>query len=306
VTAEVTAVVLSWNGKEETLACLRSLSDITYSSLSVVAVDNGSIDGTSEAVAESFPRVRVIRLEENRGFAGGVNAGMRDALDGGAQHVLLLNNDATVEPGFLEPLVAAASDGHVGAACAQILHAEPPHRIWYAGASYDPRRGHQGRHEGYGEPRRPASTAPYATDRACGGAMLVPREAAERVGMLDEELFAYAEDVDWSLRARAAGLSIVVVPASVVYHRVSAASGGASSPNTLYYALRNGLVVAERAAPLGRLGTLRRRLEAVAAFGIQALRSGDARRGLRAVADGLMDARIRRMGPRDGSRRGIV
>jgi GT2 family glycosyltransferase len=136
--------------------------------------------------------------------------------------------------------------------------------------------------------------------------MLVPREAAERVGLLDEALFAYAEDVEWSLRARAAGLSIVVVPSSIVYHRVSAASGGASSSNTLYYALRNGLVVAERAAPLGRVATLRRRLEAAGAFGIQALRSGDARRGLRAVAEGLRDARTRRMGPRDGALRGIV
>jgi GT2 family glycosyltransferase len=298
VTTPVTVVVLSWNGKADTLACLGSLEEETYSSLSVVVVDNNSADGTAEAVAEAFPRVRVIRLAENRGFAGGVNVGLRDALSEGAEHVLLLNNDATVEPGFLEPLVAAASETGVGAACSQILHAEPPHRIWYAGASYDPRRGHQGRHRGFGEPALPASVPPYETDRACGGAMLVPRRAAERVGMLDEALFAYAEDVDWSLRARGAGLSIVVVPASVVYHRVSAASGGASSPNTLYYALRNGLVVAERAAPLGRIGSARRRAEAAAAFGIQALRSPWPRRGLGAVVAALRDARRRRLGKR--------
>jgi GT2 family glycosyltransferase len=298
VTAPVTAVVLTWNGKADTLACLHSLEEVTYPALSLVVIDNNSHDGTSEAVAEAFPRARVIRLEENRGFAGGVNAGMRDALAGGAEHVLLLNNDTTVEAGFLEPLVAAASEPAVGAACAQILHAEAPYSIWYAGASYDPRRGHQGRHHGFGEPALPASTPPYATDRACGGAMLVPRQAAELVGMLDEALFAYAEDVDWSLRARAEGLSIVVVPASVVYHRVSAASGGASSPDAIYYALRNGLVVAERAAPLGRLGTARRRTAAAAAFGVQALRSGRARGGLRAVADALRDARARRLGAR--------
>ncbi len=213
--------------------------------------------------------------------------GIRVALEEGAEHVLLLNNDATVEPGFLEPLVDAASGQRVGAACAQILHADPPHAIWYAGASYDPRRGHQGRHDGYGEPRLAATVPPFPTGRACGGAMLLPREAAERVGALDESLFAYAEDVEWSLRAHAAGLSIVVVPASVVYHRVSAASGGASSPDTLYYALRNGLVVAERAAPLGLVGRWRRRRGG----GRRVLRSGSALR------EGAGRARGGRPGP---------
>jgi GT2 family glycosyltransferase len=145
----------------------------------------------------------------------------------------------------------------------------------------------------------PPTTAPYPTERGCAGAMLIPRAALERVGGFDESLFAYAEDVDWSLRARAAGLEIRVVPASVVYHRVSAASGGASSPATLYYALRNGLVVAERYAPLGGARTLGRRAEALAAFVVQALRSSSRLAGLQAVLQGLGDASRQRLGPRD-------
>ena len=294
----VTAVVLSWNGREDTLACLRSLENATYPELSVVVVDNGSTDGGPEAVATAFPGVRLIRLGENRGFAGGVNVGVEAALESGADFVLLLNNDATVDAGFLEPLVGAASAPNVAAACSQILDADGS-RVWYAGAEYDPRRGHQGRHTGYGRAPIPPSVAPYETDRACGGAMLVPRAAIELVGPLDEALFAYAEDVDWSLRARGAGLEIVVVPASVVRHRVSASTGGASSADSVYYALRNGLVVAERAAPLGRLGTLRRRAEAAAAFSVQALRSRSRPRGLRAVVEGLRDAGRARLGPRE-------
>lgn len=297
LTVPVTAVVLSWNGKDDTLACLESLEQATYPELSVVVVDNASTDGSPEAVAAEFPEVRLLRLDENRGFAGGVDAGLAAALDGDPEHVLLLNNDATVEPGFLEPLVEAASADGVGAACAQILDAATA-MIWYAGARYDPRRGHQGRHTGYGRPRLPAEAAPYETDRACGGAMLIPRTALEQVGPLDEALFAYAEDVDWSLRARAAGLRIVVVPASVVHHRVSMSSGGASSPDSIYYALRNGLVVAERSAPLGRFGTARRRAAAAAAFALQALGSASRAAGVRAVRAGLRDARRRRLGPR--------
>jgi hypothetical protein len=293
----VTAVVLGWNGRDDTLACLRSLRAVTYPDLSVVVVDNGSTDGGPDAVAAEFPEATLIRLDENRGFAGGVNVGMDAALESGADAVLLLNNDAVVNAGFLEPLVEAIEPG-VGAVCAQILDGDGSH-IWYAGAAYDPRRGHQGRHTGYGLPPLSADVAPYETDRACGGAMLLPRSALEPVGPLDESLFAYAEDVDWSLRARDAGLRIVVVPASVVRHRVSASTGGSSSPDSLYYALRNGLAVAERAAPLGRLGTARRRVEAAAAFAVQALRSPSRRRGLRAVVDGLRDAARGRLGPRD-------
>jgi GT2 family glycosyltransferase len=245
-------------------------------------------------VAAEFPAVHLLPLGENRGFAGGVNAGAEAALGDGADAVLLLNNDATVEPDFLVPLVEAACAEGVGAACAQILDSATG-RIWYAGASYDPRRGHQGRHTGYGDPPLPAATAPYETERGCGGAMLIPRAALEEVGLLDETLFAYAEDVDWSLRARRAGLRILVVPASVVHHRVSASTGGAASPDSLYYALRNGLVVAERNVAGG---TLRRRAAAAAAFGLQALRSPRRIDGLRAVRDGLRDARRGRLGAR--------
>jgi len=295
----IAAVVLSWNGREDTLACLRSLQRVTYPELSIVVVDNGSTDGGPEAVAAEFPDVRLLPLGENRGFAGGVNRGAEAALADGADAVLLLNNDTTVEPGFLEPLVDAGCVEGVGAACAQILDSATG-RIWYAGASYDPRRGHHGRHTGYGDAPLPQATAPYETERACGGAMLIPRAALEEVGPLDESLFAYAEDVDWSLRARRAGLRILVVPASVVHHRVSASTGGAASPDSLYYALRNSLTVAERSAAEGRLGTLRRRVTAAAAFGVQALRSRRRVDGLRAVWDGLRDARRGRLGARGG------
>jgi GT2 family glycosyltransferase len=299
VTPKIAAVVLSWNGREDTLACLRSLQNVTYPGLSTIVVDNGSTDGGPEAVATEFPDVRLLPLGENRGFAGGVNAGAEAALGDGADAVLLLNNDATVEPGFLEPLVDAVRAEGVGATCAQILDSATG-RIWYAGASYDARRGHQWRHTGFGDPRLPPTTAPYETERACGGAMLIPRAALEAAGAFDETLFAYAEDVDWSLRARRAGLRIMVVPASVVHHRVSVSTGGAASPDSLYYALRNGLTVAERTAALGALGTLRRRAEAAAAFGLQALRSPRRVDGLRAVGDGLRDARRGRLGARGG------
>ena len=296
----VTAVVLSWNGRERTLTCLRSLQRVTYQSFSVLVVDNGSSDGSADAVTSAYPDIAPVRLPDNLGFAGGMNAGVRAALSAGADAVVLLNNDMEVDPGFVEPLVEAVeSDGACGAACSQILFAGEPPRIWFAGAPFRGRRGHAGRHVGYGQPPLPATIAPYPTDRACGGAMLFTAAATERVGLFDEELFAYAEDTDWSLRAQGDGLHSLVVPASIVRHAVSASSGGEASPTSIYYSLRNSLVVAERWAPLGFVGTRTRRAEAVAACATQAVLSARRAEGLRAVWDGWRDLRRGRLGPRN-------
>lgn len=295
----VTAIVLSWNGRENTLACLRSLEHVTYEALSVLVVDNGSSDGSADVVAAEHPGVSLVRLAENLGFAGGMNAGIEAALASGGDAVLLLNNDMEVAPDLVEPLVAAVwSDPSCAAACSQILFADEPLRIWYAGAPFSPRRGHSGRNVHYGRPPLPPATPPYRTNRACGGAMLATRASVERVGLFDEALFAYAEDTDWSLRAREAGLHCLVVPASVVLHAVSGSSGGESSPTSVYYSLRNSLVVAERWAPLGAIGTWLRRLEAVAATTAQVLLSGRRTEGLRAVHAAWCDFRRGRLGPR--------
>lgn len=294
----VAIVVLSWNRKDDTLACLASLAGIADRPLDVIVVDNGSTDGSADAVAAAFPMADLVRLRRNTGFSGGVNAGMTAALERGADAVLLLNNDMVVEAGFLAPLVAAATRPGVGAACSQILFADGSERIWYAGASFRPRRGHHGRNIGYGSAPLPPSRPPYSVDIACGGAMLISREAIDAVGPFDEGLFAYREDMDWSLRARALGLGVVVVPASVVRHEVSASTGGASSPASLYYDMRNLIVVSERHAPLPPAGTWLRRVEAVAAHAAQALLSRHRVAALRAVVAGARDGARRRLGER--------
>jgi GT2 family glycosyltransferase len=279
----VVAVVLSWNGREDTLACLRSLEG---EDVDVIVVDNASVDGTAEAVTGA----EVIRNDRNLGYAGGMNVGIRRALEGGADAVLLLNNDVEVEPGAIEALVAASRG--VGAVCPVVVFADDPDQVWYAGARFDPRRGYNGRH-------LTEVTAPVAeTERICGAAVLMPRGALEQVGTFDEELFAYIEDADWSLRARQRELPLLVVAGSRVRHKVSASTGGEGSPDALYYSVRNLLAVCERHAPLATLGTWRRRLVAIGAFLAQALAGSRRRKGVKAVLDGWRDFRRGRFGPR--------
>jgi GT2 family glycosyltransferase len=285
---KIAAVVLSWNGREDTLACLRSLEG---EGVDVIVVDNASEDGSAEAVFG----VELIRNERNLGYAGGMNVGLRAALERGADAVLLLNNDVEVEPGAVATLARSAQS--VGAACPLITFAGDPEQVWYAGASFDPRRGYNGRHRGFRESAE-RFTETVVTDRACGAAMLLPRRALELIGELDEQLFAYQEDTDWSLRARAAGLPVIVEPAARVRHKVSAATGGEGSPTALYYSVRNTLAVCERHAPLGRLGTWRRRAVVVAAFTGQALLGHGRVARLHGVWDGWRDFRAGRFGAR--------
>jgi GT2 family glycosyltransferase len=295
----VAVVVLSWNGREDTLACLRSLAALAAPEPFVIVVDNGSSDGTAESVRDAFPGVELIESGANLGFAGGNNAGITRALERGASHVLVLNNDVEVDPGFLNALVEeSVRRPDAGALCSTILFADPPGLIWFAGASFDPRSGYNGRQRGYREPDDGRLGTVVETERACGAAMLVPRAVLEAVGLFDEELFLYVEDTEWSLRARAAGYRLYVVPASKVRHKVSVGSGGESSPATLYYDTRNSIVVCERHAPLGALGTRRRRLVLVAAHLAQALRSSRKREGTTAVLRGWRDGRAGRLGPR--------
>ena len=139
------AVVLSYNGREDTLAALESLRGIE-----TVVVDNGSTDGSADAVAERFPDVELVRAGVNLGFAGGNNVGIRRALDRGADWVLLVNNDAEVEPGLVDALAAAAAARpDAGVLACKVLFADSG-RLWYAGAGFDPILG-RSRHEGFGD-----------------------------------------------------------------------------------------------------------------------------------------------------------
>ena len=283
------AVVLNWNGGDDTLAALASLEGIA-----TICVDNGSTDGSDDTIAVRFPQVELIRTGANLGFAGGNNVGIRRALARGADWVLLVNNDATVEPGIEHALdAAAAARPDAGLLACTILSADGSD-VQYAGATFS-RTGYSG---------RVATTVPPGlTDvgRADGAGVAVSRAAAERAGLLDESLFLYAEDVEWSLRVRRAGFAVVLVPEARVRHKGSAATGGSASTTNLYYDTRNTIVVAERHAPLPRGLRALRRGVVVGAHLAQAARHPHRGAAIGAVLAGWRDARAGRLGQRSSA-----
>lgn len=296
--------MLSWNGREDTLRCLESLTLVEHPDLGIVCVDNGSTDGTQQAVRECFPQVVLIEAGANLGYAGGNNLGLRHALESGARWIMLLNNDATVAPDVIEGFERAAREcPRAGILAGKVYFADRPQTIWFAGQRVSELLGYSGRPHGYGKPDGPRYSSVELTGRAVGALMAVSRETIEAVGLLDEELFAYVEDVDWALRVRSAGLEVAFAPDARAWHAVSASTGGeAKSTHTLYYGVRNTVTVLERRRPLGRVGNTLRRTAILATFSMHALTRSNRRAALRAVRAGFGDARRGRLGPRVGGR----
>jgi GT2 family glycosyltransferase len=294
------AIVLNWNGREDTLRCLESLIAVERSDLGIVCVDNGSTDGSQRAVRERFPGVFLIEAGANLGYSAGNNLGLRYALEHGMRWAMLVNNDATVAPDVIAGFERAAqARPRAGILAGKVLFADRPQTIWFAGQRVSELLGYSGRPRGYGLKDGPRYSRVCSTGRAVGALMAISREAIEAAGLLAEDLFLYVEDVDWALRARAAGFEVVLAPQARAWHRVSASTGGeVASTHTLYYGVRNTVAVLERRRPLGRIGRSLRRVAILATFGSHALTRTHRRRALSAVRAGFRDARAGRLGPR--------
>ena len=227
-------VIPTWNGWDMLEHCLIALDRQTVHPAQVVVVDNGSGDGTGSKVRDRWPRVQVVDLPENEGFAGGCNRGIEAAardLD-----IVLLNNDARPDPTWLEELVRAgdAAPARVGVLSAKMIGSNglidsTGDYLTSWGMAFQ--RGHGELDEGQYD----RSTDIFS---ACGGASLFRRTLLEQVGTFDESFFAYYEDVDLCFRARLAGWDVQLVPGATVVHE-----GGGTSGRVLgfrrYHASRN-------------------------------------------------------------------
>lgn len=213
-------VILNLNGAEVTLDCLASLRLSTYRDFFVIVVDNGSTDGSAARIRAGYPEVDVIETGRNLGFTGGNNVGMERALERGAEILMLLNNDTIADPGFLGAMAdALLSDDSVGAVTPRILFHEPADRIWSAGGDISLWRG-IARHRGLRDHwDNPAYSRAIDVSFVTGCALCVRADVVRRVGLLDDDLFIYNEDTDYSLRVARAGWRMRYVPDALLWHR---------------------------------------------------------------------------------------
>jgi GT2 family glycosyltransferase len=213
-------VILSLNKREQTLRCLERVMRLDYAANEVVLVDNGSTDGSAEAAAQAFPRVHVIRHADNRGVAGGRNAGIAYAERRWApRYLFFLDNDALVAPGTLTELVAVAeSDERIGLVTPKIYSTRRPGVIQCAGGHTVRLATGSIRGIGAGELDLGQHDTIREIQSACG-VVLVKRDVFRTAGTYDERFNPYGwEDVDLSLRARKAGWTIRYAPRAVIHH----------------------------------------------------------------------------------------
>lgn len=247
-------VILNWHGRVDTLECVESLLHGSPE-VSLLVVDNGSFDGTIELMA-TRDRVRTLQLPQNLGFSGGMNRGLRHALDEGAETVTILNNDTLIPPGAMSTLCGLAGEG--SAVSPTIMYRDEPERAWFAGGVLD-------MPDGYPRHAAPAEL-PLCVDGVrvaevlAGCCITASAQTWREVGLFDERFFLNFEDSEWSLRARGVGVQLLVACDVRILHAVSASFRGPAATLGSYYFLRNGLLFSRIAgAPwTARLRFLRR------------------------------------------------
>ena len=244
----VAVIVLNWNGREDTLTCLASLQEQTIP-LEIVAVDNGSEDGSEAAIRQAYPAIMVVQTGRNLGYSGGNNVGIRHALACGATHIFIVNNDITLAPNCVAELLAdCLAHPEAAAAAPKTCYLSEPTTVSFAGGRMN-RKG-DAVHVGLGQPDGPEYARAEEIDWITGCALFATRQAFERVGLLDERFFLLFEDAEWSLRARKAGMKLRYVPTAQLWHGGSKTFGSKRTTTYQYYFTRNGLLWLERYASL--------------------------------------------------------
>jgi len=207
----VLIVILNWNDAEETVQAVQSLSTIRYDNWRALVVDNGSTDGSLERLLPlASENLEVVGVPENRGYTGGCNLGLHRGLEVGADYVWLLNNDAVAETETLASLVQIAeSDPGIGLLSPLITSLHDPDQIIIAGALFDRASRQHGDTHSIAIAKEWQEKYPQGFI-VHGTAMLVPARVIRAMGVLDDSLFAYYEDVEYSVRSIDHGFRNVV------------------------------------------------------------------------------------------------
>ncbi len=254
-------ILINYNGIKDTIECLKSIMDISYSNYKIVIVDNDSLDNSitelksyirTQNIEYTFfqspknaiednslkEKISVIQSSFNGGYAYGNNIGIRYGLKQGAEYFLILNNDTVVQPNFLEPLIdITEKDNNIGIASGKILFYDRPDTIWFNGGVFYP---YSGRIEHINFKEKDVGQKPKVPLSFISGCMwLIPRRVINNVGLMNEEYFMYLEDLDYCQRVLKKGFSLHLNVNSIIYHKVGGSTGGEYSSFSIYHRTRN-------------------------------------------------------------------
>ena len=245
---KVTIIIPNYNGCHFMEPCLASLKKQTYKDYQILVVDNASTDGSVEYVKEHYPEIEVIALKKNYGFSKAVNVGIRRST---TPYVILLNNDTTADPYYIEEMVRTIEKSpRIFSVSSKMIQMYHPELIDSAGDLYTL--------TGWGVCRgvgRPVSNYTETDEvfSACAGAAIYRRQVFEKIGLFDEKHFAYLEDIDVGYRARIFGYRNLYCPTALVYHVGSGTSGSKYNSFKVRLSARNNIYLNYKNMPLLQL-----------------------------------------------------
>lgn len=240
-------LIVNWETYDFTKACLISLSHCVSRNFQILVIDNGSKDGSGQRLFDEFHgSCTFLFSDTNEGFTGGNNLGIKWALERNFDSVLLLNSDTEVNPDFLDLMREQLTlNPKLGVIQPMIVFMDNPEKIWSAGGKWISSLGRSitlGDRVMLKEYVVQKNTLDWAT----GCCILITAEALQQTGLLNEQYFAYFEDVEWSLRCKNAGYEIGFAEKAIVYHAAGGSSKkqhaeGTLSARVFYYHVRNQL-----------------------------------------------------------------
>ena len=225
VSPRVTAVIVNWNGKRELLECLDSLCRLDYPEdcLEIVVVDNGSTDGSREAVAEAFDNVCILENNRNIGYVRAVNRGIEHAVGHGADYVWVLNNDILADGHSLSRMVEAGERNKLAGVIGPLVCSfEDPNRIDNSGYRIDYWTGRLIKLH-FGEDifqNQDMETASVETNLGC--ANLIRSEVFDKVGLFAPVYEIYFEETDFNVRVGREGFQVILARGARVIHKHAA------------------------------------------------------------------------------------
>ena len=225
----VSVIVISYNGSDVIRGCLDTLLANDYPNFELLVVDNGSTDSLADIVKNDYPQVKLISFFPNRGYAGGMNEGLKAAK---GEILIPFNDDTESTPNLIREIVQPLQDyPDVGIVGCKILYPDRK-TIQHAGGTFSVNG--LTRHYGYGEIDQGQYDQSQEVDYVTGCAIAIRRKVFEQLGLYDDRYYpTYFEEVEFAYRARQAGFRIFYNSKAVLYH-LESKTEGRYSPGMLY------------------------------------------------------------------------
>ena len=242
---KIAIIIVNWKQYELTINCLLSLKKLEYKNWKVILVDNESNFEKINKIKSDFNKVEVIGSKANLGFASANNLGIKYAIKNKFEYVMLLNNDTEVNKKFLSPLLNSfQNDNSLGAVQPLIMNYNNRAKVWNAG-------GYLNNFFGFPYTNKKLNNKNRQIDWITGCCIVLKTKVIKKAGLIDEDFFAYYEDVDWSLRIKKLGYKLGVVESSVIFHHGTKSSNNSNfegnlSPFVHYLNIRNHIYLVKK------------------------------------------------------------